>query len=102
MQPKAKSLMVHQVLRRHWQQVLVYNFPEQYEKALQLVTSSSEAQRCSLATWCDLINSLGQNMLHFVPESTTLQQFQLQVLQYTTQQTMLDIHHVTTHNFIFN
>lgn len=41
----------------------------------------------------DLINSLGQGWLQFQPE-TDIDEFRQQVLQYTTQQTMLNVNQV--------
>jgi len=93
LEPKAKSLAVHEVLRRHWQQIFIDNFPEQYQTVLQLLIKSSESQSCSLVLWCDLINTLGQGLLRFRPDSN-VQDFRPQVLQYTTQQTLLGIQQV--------
>lgn len=80
-------------MRRHLQHVLLHNFPEQYNRVLHLLLKSSEAQSCSPALWCDLINTLGQGLLRFQPESS-MEEFRQQVLQYTTQQTLLDVNRV--------
>ena len=73
--------------------ILSHNFPEQYNRVLHLLLKSSEAQSCSPVLWCDLINTLGQGWLRFQPESS-MEEFRQQVLQYTTQQTLLDVHRV--------
>lgn len=70
--------------------VVLFNFPEQYHRVLSAIIRSSEAQCCSTALWCDLINALGQGSLKFHPKTGT-DDFRLQVLDYITRQSLLDI-----------
>ena len=76
-----------------------HNFPEQYHRAVQLLLKSSETQSCSALLWCDLINTLGQGYLNLTAD-TRPEEFRQQVLQYTTQQSLLDISQVPTSNSI--
>ena len=82
-----------QVERRHWQQIVSHNFPEQYHRALELLLKSSETQSSSALLWCDLINTLGQGYLNLTVD-TPPELFRQQVLHYTTQQNLLDINQV--------
>ncbi len=92
--PQPRWLAVHEVLRRHWFQILSHDFGGQYGRVLGLVIASSASHSCSLALWCDLINTLGQGLLRYRPD-TSVHEFRQQVLHYTTQQTLLDLHQVT-------
>ncbi|XP_045024661.1 ectopic P granules protein 5 homolog isoform X2 [Daphnia magna] len=89
LQPVERALAVHEVLRRHLQLILSQNFPEQYSHFLHHLLKASEAQSCSPVVWCDTINTLGQGWLRLQPE-LSMEEFLQQVLQYTTQQTLLD------------
>ena len=94
------NILCNRFLRRHFQHVLLHNFPEQYNRVLHLLLKSSEAQSCSPALWCDLINTLGQGFLRFQPESS-MEEFRQEVLQYTNQQTLLDVNRVLFSSKIF-
>ena len=88
-----RDLLMEQVHRRHWQQILSHNFPEQLQVVLSLLLKGSESHNCSTVLWCDLINTLGQGILQLHPD-TQMEEFRQQVLQYTTQQSMMDMNRV--------